>query len=89
MFANAWASLRMGIDILPETDMDEVGYHPPVGYVPVYRLEVKAWDSEKWTHLRDVPLTKLDTEVEAMHYDYKAGVRITEDGHPVFSTWTV
>lgn len=87
MSLNLWAmlaSLKMGVDLAPDTDPEDVPHTVVAGYVPVYSVETCWYDA--WRIWRAaVPPEELPAVVESMHCAFDCPVRLLEDGHPVFT----
>lgn len=86
-FSGMIAQLRMGVDLAPETDIEHVWYAQDPSHFPVYVMEVSESPEAEWVVAHHVSLQDLPDEVEKMHWDYKGGVRLLEDGMPVFTCW--
>lgn len=76
------ASLKMGVDVMPETDPETVPHTKTPGYQPTYAYQ--AYEKGEWLPPVEVPTEQLPEIVDRMHWDFKEFVRLLEDGHPIF-----
>ena len=86
-FLSMFSALRVGVDLLPDTLLEDAPEVQEPGYTPYYAVQVErngVWED----HVPHVTPDQLPTVVEAMHWDYTEPVRLLESGHPVFSCYT-
>lgn len=80
-----WSRLRMGVDVLTDTQWDDVK-HTYGEEPPEYTLEIEDEDGD-WRHYCDVSAEDLPLMVEAMHHGFTDPVRLVENGYPVFGCY--
>lgn len=82
MFA-MMASLRMGLDIVPETDWETVPHAFQVGYTPLYTTRMYNETTDTWEAVTEAS-SDVAQMVDEAHWRWTVPVGIFEDEHPVF-----
>ncbi len=76
------ASLKMGVDVMPDTDPETLPHTKIAGYVPTYSYQT--YENGDWSPAILLTLEELPEFVDRMHWDFPEFVRLLEDDHPVF-----
>lgn len=76
------ASLKMGVDIMPDTNPETVPHTKVSGYIPQYSYQFQV--DGNWLPAILVNLEELPEFVADMHGNMWYPVRLLEDGYPVF-----
>lgn len=78
-----FASLRMGLDIVPETEWEDVPHCRKVGYTPTYTTRMYNTSTEAWEAVPEAS-TDLAVMVDEAHWRWTLPVGVYEDEYPIF-----